>query len=107
MIERKAWPLSSRSVHPRSRTARPEPRTMEVSLLSTCILAGVGLLAGFVDAIAGGGALLTLPALLLAGLDPVSALATNKLQGSFGSGSATYAFARRRLIDFRGSLGMV
>jgi uncharacterized membrane protein YfcA len=80
---------------------------MEVSPLATAILAGVGLLAGFVDAIAGGGALLTLPALLLAGFDPVSALATNKLQSSFGSGSATFAFARRRLIDFRGSLGLV
>jgi len=51
--------------------------------------------------------LLSACALLLAGLDPVSALATNKLQSSFGSGSAVYAFARRRLIDFRGSRGLV
>ena len=38
-------------------------------------LAGVGLFAGFVDAIAGGGGLLTVPALALAGLDPVLAVA--------------------------------
>ena len=56
------------------------------------LLALVALTAGFIDAIAGGGGLLALPALLLAGLDPVSALATNKLQGSFGTASATYAF---------------
>ncbi|UMY19375.1 TSUP family transporter [Methylobacterium organophilum] len=61
-------------------------------------LFGVALVAGTCDAIAGGGGLLTLPALLLAGLDPVSAIATNKLQGSAGSVSATLAFARRGLI---------
>jgi len=61
-------------------------------------LFGVALVAGACDAIAGGGGLMTLPALLLAGLDPVGAIATNKLQGSAGSLSATLAFARRGLI---------
>jgi uncharacterized membrane protein YfcA len=50
--------------------------------------------AGFVDAIAGGGGLITVPCMTLAGLDPVTAIATNKLQSSFGSGSATLSFAR-------------
>ena len=59
------------------------------------LLGIVALVAGFVDSIAGGGGLLCLPALLLAGLDPVTALATNKLQGSFGTASATYAFWRK------------
>jgi uncharacterized protein len=53
------------------------------------------LVAGFVDSIAGGGGLLALPALLLAGLNPVAALATNKLQGSFGTASAAYAYWRK------------
>jgi uncharacterized protein len=70
-------------------------------------LAVVGLIAGFVDAIAGGGALLTVPALLLAGFDPLSTLATNKVQSSFGSGSALYAFARRGLVDIRASWSLV
>ncbi|MFO1149859.1 MAG: TSUP family transporter [Alsobacter sp.] len=61
----------------------------------------VATLAGFFDAIAGGGGLVTVPALLLAGLDPVSAVATNKLQGSFGTVSATVAFARARRISWR------
>ena len=57
--------------------------------------------AGFVDAIAGGGGLITVPALVLAGFDPVSAVATNKLQSSFGSGTAALAFARAGALDWR------
>ena len=59
------------------------------------LLALVALVAGFVDAVAGGGGLLCVPALLLSGLDPVSTLATNKLQGTFGTASATYAFWKK------------
>jgi uncharacterized membrane protein YfcA len=62
-------------------------------------LGGVALVAGFVDSIAGGGGLLCVPALLLSGLDPVSVLATNKLQGSFGTASATYAFWKRGALE--------
>ena len=51
-------------------------------------------LAGFVDAIAGGGGLITVPALLLCGAGPVEALATNKLQGTFGAGTAALSYAR-------------
>ena len=59
------------------------------------LLALAAFIAGFVDSIAGGGGLLSLPSLLLSGVDPVSALATNKLQGTFGTASATYAFWRK------------
>lgn len=46
--------------------------------------------AGFIDSIAGGGGLLTIPALLSAvGITPVEALATNKLQAVGGSFSST------------------
>jgi uncharacterized membrane protein YfcA len=55
-------------------------------------LFAVAATAGFIDAIAGGGGLITLPALLWAGLPPVQALATNKLQGSFGTLSASLHF---------------
>ena len=47
-----------------------------------------------------------MPALLLAGLDPVTAMATNKLQGSFGTASATFSFARAGRIDWRAVLPM-
>jgi uncharacterized protein len=63
------------------------------------ILFGVGLIAGLVDSIAGGGGLLTVPALLWAGLPPAATLATNKLQSSFGSFSAAWKFARSGDVD--------
>ncbi len=61
----------------------------------------VGLLAGFIDAIAGGGGLLTIPALLSVGITPVEALATNKLQAVGGSFSASYYFVRRRAVNLK------
>lgn len=63
------------------------------------LLVAVAVLAGFVDSIAGGGGLLTVPALVLAGADPVTALATNKVQGIFGPASAAVAYSRRGLVD--------
>lgn len=65
------------------------------------MLALAGFAAGFVDSIAGGGGLITVPALMLAGLSPVEALGTNKLQGLFGSGSATLAYASKGYVDLR------
>ena len=65
-----------------------------MSLFALAVLALVGFASGFVDAIAGGGGLLTVPSLALAGLDPVAAVATNKLAGTFGTASATLSFAR-------------
>jgi uncharacterized protein len=55
--------------------------------------------AGLVDAIAGGGGIITLPALLACGLDPRIALATNKGQAVFGSLSSAWAFARSGEVD--------
>ena len=72
---------------------------MDYTVLS--LLGLVGLVAGFVDAVAGGGGLLCVPALLLSGLDPVSTLATNKLQGTFGTASATYAFWQKGALEPR------
>ena len=74
---------------------------MDLTTLALVCLAA--LCAGFVDSIAGGGGLLALPALLLAGLDPVAALATNKLQGTFGTASATFAYWRKGHVDFKSS----
>jgi uncharacterized membrane protein YfcA len=71
-----------------------------VELEIVCLLVAAALCAGFVDAIAGGGGLLTLPALLMAGLPPAEAIATNKLQGTFGVASSSLAFWRAGHIDF-------
>ncbi|WP_020594084.1 TSUP family transporter [Kiloniella laminariae] len=65
------------------------------------LMFAAGVLAGFVDAIAGGGGLITLPILLSVGLSPVQAIATNKLQGSFGTFAATVNFVRKGHLDIR------
>ncbi|MGE8114845.1 TSUP family transporter [Pseudomonas sp. NPDC086566] len=74
---------------------------MEIETSTLLILAATALMAGFFDAIAGGGGLLTLPALFIAGVDPLAAMATNKFQASSASSSAVWAFARKRMIQWR------
>ena len=68
-----------------------------IDLLATLFF--VALLAGFVDSIAGGGGLMTIPALLWAGLGPLESLATNKAQAVFGSGMATLNFIHKGQVD--------
>jgi len=58
-----------------------------------------GLLAGTVDAIAGGGGLISLPVLILSGLPIHIALGTNKLQASIGTGVAAYNYFKKGLIS--------
>jgi uncharacterized membrane protein YfcA len=70
-------------------------------LVQTALLAGVGLAAGTIDAVAGGGGLLTVPALLWAGLPPHLALGTNKGQSVFGSFAALARFGGSGLVDRR------
>ncbi|MCF6436258.1 TSUP family transporter [Pseudoalteromonas sp. MMG022] len=65
------------------------------------LLCVVALAAGFIDAIAGGGGMLTVPALLTAGLPPHVTLGTNKLAASFGSITASLTYYRRQLFNPR------
>jgi uncharacterized membrane protein YfcA len=65
------------------------------------LLFATGLVAGFVDSIAGGGGLITLPVLLSFGFGPQEALGTNKLQASFGSGSAAWHYTRAGVVPLR------
>jgi uncharacterized protein len=74
---------------------------LDVSLPALALLVGAAFVAGTVDAIAGGGGLVTLPALLAAGLPPAAALGTNKGQSVFGSGAALMRYARAGLVDGR------
>lgn len=77
---------------------------MHLGLWTTIALVAVATGAGFVDAIAGGGGLITLPALLTAGLPSHLALGTNKGQSVFGSGAATLRFWRAGALERRRSL---
>ncbi|SMP53180.1 hypothetical protein SAMN06296065_101386 [Novosphingobium panipatense] len=75
---------------------------IELSLDAVAFLVGVAFLAGSIDAMAGGGGLLTIPALMAAGIPPVSALATNKLQSTIGTSSAFLTFHRAGHVDLKG-----
>lgn len=59
----------------------------------------ISLIAAFIDSIAGGGGLLTLPMLLSSGLSPTQALATNKLQGVGGTFSASFYFISCKVVN--------
>lgn len=74
---------------------------MEFEFYFYFIFLFTGLVAGFVDAIAGGGGIITIPVLLAAGIPPHLALGTNKLQASFGSGMASFNFIAKGFITFR------
>ena len=71
---------------------------LELSYELIALLFGVAMLAGFIDAIAGGGGLITIPALMWAGLPPTAALATNKLQACGGSFFASLYFVRKGMV---------
>ncbi|MEP7454819.1 TSUP family transporter [Phyllobacterium sp. SB3] len=68
------------------------------------ILIAAAFAAGFIDSIAGGGGLVTVPALLLTGMSPIESLGTNKLQSVFGSASATIAYAQKGHVDLKKQL---
>lgn len=74
--------------------------TFELTTAALPLLFGTGFVAGFVDSIAGGGGLITLPVLLSLQMPAQMALGTNKLQATFGSSSAAWHFSRARMVNF-------
>jgi uncharacterized membrane protein YfcA len=76
-----------------------ELTTLSFELLS--FLFAVALIAGFLDTLAGGGGLLSMPALMLTGMSPLAALGTNKLQGSMGTATATYMILKHNKVRWR------
>ena len=61
----------------------------------------MGFLAGFVDAVAGGGGLISMPALTFTGMPISMVLGTNKLQSAIGTGTAVFKYYKDGLINFR------
>lgn len=71
---------------------------VSLSLEMILMLTAVAALAGFIDAIAGGGGLLSIPAMLLANIPPVVALGTNKLQAAAGALAASITMIKKGVI---------
>jgi uncharacterized membrane protein YfcA len=74
---------------------------MELTLQTFLIVCPMLFLAGLVDAIGGGGGLISLPAYLLAGVPVHQAVATNKLSNSCGTALVTFRFIKNKLINFK------
>ena len=72
----------------------------ELSLYWLAGLTLVAFVAGYIDAVAGGGGMLNLPTLLLAGVPPVSALAVNKITGTAGTVVAVIKYALEKKIHW-------
>jgi len=74
---------------------------MDLTTWQMIILFAAAMLGGFVDSIAGGGGIITVPALLAVGFPPHLALGTNKLQACFGSLTATINYRRGGMLRIR------
>jgi uncharacterized membrane protein YfcA len=73
---------------------------MELTLQMFLIVCPLVFLAGLVDAIAGGGGLISLPAYLLAGLPPHLAIGTNKLSSAVGTTVSTIRYCKNKFVDW-------
>ena len=70
-------------------------------MLEYLIVCPLVFLGGFVDAVAGGGGLISLPAYMLAGLSPIEAIGTNKFSACSGTAVATWRYSRFGFIHWR------
>ncbi len=73
---------------------------MTINYWSLLIVCPLVFAASLLDAVAGGGGLVSLPAYLLAGLPPHNAIATNKLSSSIGTVASTTRFIRNKCVDW-------
>lgn len=80
---------------------------MNITPVSFLIICPMLFLAGFVDAIGGGGGLISLPAYLFAGLPVHQAIATNKLSSACGTSLSAARFLRNGLINLKLALPAV
>lgn len=76
--------------------------SISIGLILFCSVAALP--AGFIDAIAGGGGLVTIPALMIAGVPPHQTLAVNKASAVVGTTVAMGVFARHGLVLWRAAL---
>lgn len=74
---------------------------MELTFLHFLIVCPLTFLAGFVDSIAGGGGLISLPAFLMAGVPPHMALGTNKLGSVMGTATSVWRFSKNGFIQWK------
>ena len=74
---------------------------MEITYKTYLIVCPLLFLAGLIDAIGGGGGLISIPAYLIAGLPPHAAVATNKMSSTCGTSLATFRFMKNGLVNYK------
>lgn len=74
---------------------------MDLAVETLALLFLAATLAGLVDTLAGGGGLITIPALILSGVPPLAALGTNKLQGCLGTATSSFLLFKRKKIHWQ------
>lgn len=90
-----SWPRASWNTFPRERGSYME------TLIPYLIVCPLVLIAGFVDAVAGGGGLISLPAYLISGIPVHMAIGTNKLSSGMGTALATFRYAKSGYIPWK------
>lgn len=81
---------------------------IEITLTTLIFCCIASYLAGILDSVAGGGGLVTMPAMLLSGIPPHATLGTNKFASTFGTSMSLFAYARNHLVEWRmAPLGIV
>ncbi len=78
---------------------------LSIQLLSLLFLTAV--VASFLDTLAGGGGLLTVPALILSGISPLAVLGTNKFQSSMGTATATFMMFKNKKVTWEEVKGLM
>lgn len=76
-------------------------------MLKYIIICPLVFLAGFIDAIAGGGGLISLPAYIMTGIPIHSCIATNKLSSSMGTSIATAKYAKSGMVPWKIALAAI
>ena len=74
---------------------------MDISFYSYLIVCPLTFLAGFIDAVAGGGGLISIPAFMMTGMPMHAVIGTNKLSSSMGTTLATYKYAKNGYITWK------
>lgn len=80
---------------------------LDLNLLQLAAILGAGVAAGFINTLAGGGSLLTIPALIFAGLPATIANATNRVAVVMQSAAAAGRFRQRKVFTMTESLPML
>lgn len=70
-----------------------------ITLTNICLLLAAAVIAGYIDTLVGGGGLITIPALLVAGVPPLAALGTNKLQACAGTATASLTLITKKRLQ--------